>query len=165
DGAVGPAADAGGPIPVRPEPAGTDAGRGKPRDAGPRYEWFGSVHHVRGASNAQLAVGSRDGKYAMIERGGFVTLELGPEEHVHTDGDREGPDLWVFVAEETGRFSVEVGHDHHRLRTVVRSTDEPVELDLDRVGIDDVRYVRVRSRDREKVLLDTVASLSHGDEH
>jgi hypothetical protein len=101
-----------------------------------------SVHWKRSVRAPEAALGAPDGRYASV-RGGFVTLQVAPGEHLVSDGT-PFPDLWVDVDPRCpGPYRVEVGVGHNDYVVVADGLFGSHAVDLDARGVRAGRYVRV----------------------
>lgn len=104
--------------------------------------WMRSIHHVSNASNAQNVFMGPDA-YARIRPRGFITLQTPDGKRVEADGTDAAEVVVHAEATDGASFRVDMGADHHGLRSVVRDR-EFVAIDLDARAIGGIHYVRVK---------------------
>ncbi len=147
-----------------PDDAGveTDSGAsdGGPPDAGDAEpepaDWIRMVQLERNVTDAALALGPPDGRYAVVRPGGTLNLEAAAGTRIATDG-AAGPDILIRIDDErSGPYRADVGVDSHRYTTVGSAIVGSLPLDADQYGIDRIRYVRIKNRGRENLYVDAV---------
>ncbi len=122
----------------------------------PPAGWMRVVHFQEGVSEPSNAIGPADGRYAVIEPGGRITIELAAGTVVA--GDRgPGPDLFVAIDDtRSGPYQLAVGTGHQGLRVIAHDLVGSVPLDIDQYRVRQARYVRISARSDRPVYLDSV---------
>jgi hypothetical protein len=149
-----------------PAPIHEDAGAGAraidagPPDAGPRTprDWLRIVQLERQVSDAALALGPPDGRYAVLRSGATLNLELAAGTRIATDGTPL-PDVVIEIDEaRSGPYRADVGVDRHQYTTVGAELVGSLPLDVDQYGIRRIRYVRIKNRSRRDLYVDAVGA-------
>ena len=128
------------------------AGDAGPADAGadaatattPR--WLTILHDEENAQDATGALGPPDEQCGRISRQGTITLELTPGVRIATDGTPAADLEIVIVGDTTSPYRVDVGVERHQYTTVAEGLVTSTPLDVDQLGIDRFRYVRLKNR-------------------
>jgi len=130
--------------------AGHDAGEPEPS------EWIRIVHQQRNITDAALALGPPDGRYATVRPRGTITLELLAGTRIESDGTT-GPDVSIVLDEErSGPYRADVGEDRNQYTTVGSELVGSLDLDADQFEITRIRYIRIKNRSQRPVYLDAV---------
>ncbi|MCC6877638.1 MAG: serine/threonine protein kinase [Sandaracinaceae bacterium] len=130
-----------------------DAGsEGRPElvepDAGPLQPslWFRIVHFENSVRDPALALGAPDQRYAVLPRGGTLTLELEAGVQLRSDGG-PGPDLSIRIDDaRSGPYRADVGVARNTFTTVASDLVGSIGLDVDQFGLTQIRYVRLKNR-------------------
>jgi serine/threonine-protein kinase len=156
------------PPPVATVDAGTATTVAEPtanvtdRDAGgdglrPR-EWLRIVHFQREVTDAALALGPPDDRYAVVRPRGTLVLELNAGVRIATDGTA-GPDFLVRIDDaRSGPYRLDVGVARNRYTTVGSELVGSLPLDADQFDIRRVRYVRLKNRGSVGLYVDSVGA-------
>lgn len=129
----------------------------EPGPPGPR-EWIRVVHQQRRITDAELALGPPDGRYAIVHPRGTLTLEIAAGTRIATDGG-SGPDVWILIDDaRSGPYRADVGVDRHQYTTVGSALIGSLPLDADQFGITRIRYVRIKNRGTRPLYLDAVGA-------
>ena len=119
-------------------------------------EWLRVVRSQQSVAHPFNAIGAADGRFAVIDPGGTITLELAGSAAVVSDGG-PGPDLHVVVdASRSGTYRVAAGASPRALTPVAGARTGTGSFDIDPHRLRTVRHVRISAGDDHAVWLDAV---------
>lgn len=145
---------AGAPSPPPETPARPDAG---PVLRVPT-EWLRIVHFQRAVTHPSRALQAPDERYAIVHRGGTLTLELQPGRVITSDGT-PAADFFVAVDEaRSGAYRVDVGVARNQFTTVGSELVGSLPLDADQYDIERIRYIRIKNRGTSNLYVDAVGA-------
>lgn len=121
-------------------------------------EWIRIVHFTRRVLQPALALGAPDGRYAVIQPQGTLTLELAAGIRIASDGG-PGPDVFIQVDDErSGPYRADIGVERNQFTTVGTALMGSLPLDSDQFDIARIRYVRIKNRGTENLYVDAVGA-------
>ncbi|MFK7991926.1 MAG: protein kinase [Sandaracinaceae bacterium] len=146
-----------------PDPVVMDAGA----DTGPAVrepsEWLRIVHFQRAITHPSRALGPPDESYAIVHRGGTLTLELEPGRVITSDGT-DRADITIAIDEgRSSAYRADVGVDRNQFTTVGSELLGSLSLDTDQFQIEQVRYIRIKNRGTSNLYVDAVGGYGSAD--